>query len=72
MSPFTHAICERCYRLKYPSRSLPDRLHFNAVERCCFCNTDTRSGIYIRHAPLNLSCRGQTGSHAAETEEVAS
>ena len=59
-----HAICERCWRKKFASqleRDLglsPIRAVFKRDEVCCFCNHETRSGIYLREDPKSAKCRG--------------
>lgn len=58
MTPWTHAICDHCYSIRYdvtPVRVKPE------TETCCFCGKDTRSGIYVRQDPDLTPCGGKHG-----------
>ena len=57
-SSWTHAICDACWRRRNPDRH-PVRAVLGAEElRCCFCGDWTETGIFVRHAPEELRCRG--------------
>ena len=47
---WTHPMCNHCWlRIKGPT--LPNRSDVKEMERCCFCDRDTDSGISVRLAP---------------------
>lgn len=47
---WTQPMCDWCWTLKYPQRR-PTRMRKPQIERCCNCNHETNSGIYIRVDP---------------------
>lgn len=56
MSKWTHAICEKCWAAQFGGK--PHALLQPDVEACCFCAEMTDAGIYVRHAPDSLLCKG--------------
>jgi hypothetical protein len=66
-----HTICDACWTWRCLERDEPGREPVRIVERlrsevkCCFCATDTRSGIFVRDDPASpeLRCGGE---HAEE------
>jgi hypothetical protein len=54
---WTHLICENCWRKREPKRE-PVRLINAEEEKCCFCGSLTKSGIYVRENPNFLLCKG--------------
>lgn len=63
MSRWTHPICETCYDKKYPG-AVPFGLtiEYREVEQCCFCLGLTFAGIYVRHDPDEIMCKGEHGA----------
>lgn len=61
MSRWTHAICDTCWSARNGGRA-PVHLREPDLEICCFCGGPTKRGIYVRHDPAELRCRG---THAA-------
>ena len=57
MSKWTHAICEGCWKKHNPNR-VPIQFLLAEEEKCCFCGNITTAGIYIRHDPKELPCKG--------------
>lgn len=59
MGSWTHAICDNCWNEQNPD-TVPVRLRaeYMTEEVCCFCGTKTRNGIFIRHDPGSLRCKG--------------
>ena len=57
MSPWTHALCEACWRRIRPGQD-PVRLINPPEEICCCCAKPTLSGIYYRADPAKLTCNG--------------
>ena len=64
MSRWTHSICDSCWNIKEPIRE-PVHIMHGEIEICCFCGKETRSGIYVRYNPEELSCKG---NHKKEVE----
>jgi len=61
-SPWTHAICGRCWDKLYQElRGDPMLLKDADFEKCCFCREWCMSGIYVRNDPTDetMKCRGQ-------------
>jgi hypothetical protein len=63
-SRWNHSICDGCWGRKNPNRT-PIRLKPDYVrrERCCYCEQDHASGIYVRDNPNELPCKGEGGTH---------
>ncbi len=60
MSRWTHNICDLCYSKRFAApESGPFRLTSPDVETCCWCQTETQSGISVRFAPDDLPCEGE-------------
>lgn len=68
MSAWTHRICADCYidKVRELDLSLPPvrMAEVPPEEPCCFCgwtiiNFAGRGGIYIRHDPAELHCKGE-------------
>ena len=58
LSPWTHPMCESCWKQRDPTRE-PYRLELGSLELCCFCGAVTCSGIFVRNDPKALLCKGQ-------------
>lgn len=58
MSPWTHALCQRCWDELNPNRR-PAEVADARKETCCSCELPTRSGIYVRREPKTLRCGGK-------------
>jgi hypothetical protein len=52
-----HTVCDDCWAEGegWPVRRQPAQ----ALEACCFCGAETRSGIHVRVHPDEVACRGQ-------------
>jgi hypothetical protein len=60
-SPWTHSICETCWRLRHPDNQpvrIREEYRDESPERCCFCARKHGSGIYVRNDPKELLCNG--------------
>jgi hypothetical protein len=57
--PTVHAMCETCYWASNTKR--PHRVpHGNRLnETCCFCGSETESGIYKEGKPETFPCKGE-------------
>ena len=44
-------LCDPCWDEMVKGRRVPVRLTNAALERCCMCDKETRSGIYYRIDP---------------------
>ncbi len=57
----THAMCDDCWSRTQQARSgqPPTRTEDRAVQRCCFCGAETRSGMFMRQDPAGLRCGGR-------------
>jgi hypothetical protein len=47
---WTQPVCSACYAEHEPGR-VPFRMREAESERCCFCNRETKEGIYYRVDP---------------------
>jgi len=60
MSSWTHNICPSCWRKREGDQRIPYRVSFMLpAETCCFCGAKNTDGIYVRHSPAELRCRGE-------------
>jgi hypothetical protein len=62
MSKWNHSMCQRCWDEKNPDREavkIREEYRDETPETCCFCGRLHGSGIYVRHDPDSLSCKGQ-------------
>jgi hypothetical protein len=50
---WTQPICEDCWVERSPGTP-PVRVIFDAEARCCFCGSETWSGIYVRVNPASV------------------
>lgn len=59
MSRWTHSICDDCWDKQHPDKQ-SHRLQAGDLDLCCWCDTPTYSGIYLRHDPTDteLTCKG--------------
>jgi len=58
-SPWTHSICEDCWKKKEPDRpAFSFHENYRQQEVCCYCQKSHRSGIYVRDDPRTLPCKG--------------
>ena len=57
---WTHPICTQCWYNRNGKKRHPVRIiNVDAdPEICCFCLRATLSGIYVRHNPEWLCCKG--------------
>jgi hypothetical protein len=54
-----HASCSTCWAM-HRLPVLPIRnLTAAVMEICCFCETPTRAGIYVRQDPKDITCKGK-------------
>jgi hypothetical protein len=66
---WTHACCEMCWLERegtwetidpgvqvLTSVRRPSRVTEAPIEKCCFCDGPTISGIYVREDPATLTC----------------
>jgi len=51
----THLICAACWMDKAPGRTAKERPGEPATQ-CCFCGSDTTSGIFCRAEPEETQC----------------
>lgn len=51
-------MCDECWAQRVPQGN-PHRLKERTEERCCFCGTATKAGIYVRQTPDSLDCQGK-------------
>lgn len=64
MSAWTHAICDDCFAKKMREQGRPFKPiriveQYREDEKCCFCGSGTRSGIYYRDNPADVPlCAG--------------
>jgi hypothetical protein len=61
MAAWTHPICDTCWFAGpgYVSPGCgrkPARMRVIELERCCYCQQVTDSGIYVRADPASLGC----------------
>jgi hypothetical protein len=50
-NPWTHAICDGCWKRRQPGR-VPVRVREPGNRaRCCYCGKATASGIFVRDEP---------------------
>jgi hypothetical protein len=56
---WTHSMCKSCWFIYYP-RSTPTAIkeQYRISEKCCYCGTENKDGIYIRGNPDELLCKG--------------
>jgi len=63
VSPWTHSICEKCWRRREHGRPIPATMksEYAPLENCCFCDQKHQSGIYVRLDPKSdqLKCEGE-------------
>jgi hypothetical protein len=62
MSGWTHLICKTCWNKQNPDREVSVDDHStpeDGGEPCCFCAQWTTSGIYVRHKPEEVECKGE-------------
>ena len=52
-----HPICDDCYTERVPGRR-PFRVQEFITDTCCFCDSPSVSGIYVREDPTDLLCKG--------------
>lgn len=57
MSRWTHNICVACWNRKNPDHQVTRRGNAD-LDNCCFCGLLNYDGIYIRHDPDQLPCKG--------------
>jgi hypothetical protein len=55
---WTHNICLECWSEKNPDRQVVKLIGEETVT-CCFCGKDNHDGIFIRHNPNLLICKGE-------------
>lgn len=67
-SPWTHRICVGCWNEKNPENKInePPFPYVNPQEFCCYCESETYAGIYVRDDPKDLICGGD---HKENEEE---
>ena len=53
MSQWNHPICDDCWAALEDGRR-PYRLTEPEIERCCWCGSETTSGIYRREDPAEV------------------
>jgi hypothetical protein len=56
-SKWNHNICEECWFEQHPTRK-PIRME-HEPDLCCFCGASNVDGIYVRHDPETLLCKGE-------------
>lgn len=61
MSNWTHRMCGECWiernlKLAEHEFRIPVQVRGTPEGTCCFCNGDTRMGIFVRHDPKELKC----------------
>ena len=54
---WSHPICDDCYTERVPNRR-PFRVQNFITDTCCFCQSPSVSGIYVREDPMDLPCNG--------------
>ena len=59
MSPWSHSICDACWTERFAHAPAKIKKKFREHESCCFCSKHHTSGIYIRHDPETLACKGK-------------
>ena len=57
VSPWTHRVCEACWKKRGVTRE-PIRIP-NDSGHCCGCGALTISGIYVCDSPELMRCKGQ-------------
>jgi len=58
MPDWTHSICKDCWNKRNPDRPyIGDDA--GDLETCCFCGKRHQSGLYVRHNPEELQCKGE-------------
>lgn len=65
MSRWNHVICEDCWDDENPDRPA-SRVVSLKINACCFCETETRAGIFFRADPAGVQCGGDGGTHDEE------
>ena len=64
MSKWNHYICAGCWGRKNPDRApirlIPER---RSTQKCCYCNVEHTSGIYLRGDPADTPCKGEGEVH---------
>jgi hypothetical protein len=55
---WTHNICKDCWSKENPYRKAVS-LSDGEWEACCFCGKGNHDGIFIRHDPKELKCKGK-------------
>jgi hypothetical protein len=58
MSAWTHPICRDCWMKKFPNRK-PIQVIDSKAQNCCYCDTYTAAGIFVRENPMFLRCQGK-------------
>lgn len=54
---WTHSICDPCWERRCRERNEnPAGGGTAPVERCCYCDVEHRSGIFVRDNPESLNC----------------
>lgn len=61
---WTHPICDKCWNKRHPNRP-PYKVNFGTNEVCCFCQSTTNDGIYVREDPTTVPCKGVHDEHRA-------
>jgi hypothetical protein len=59
MSRWTHSICVECWIARNPGRKPVRVITEEKPQPCCFCGDSHVSGIYVRHDPEELICKGE-------------
>lgn len=57
-SPWTHALCDECYKELERGRT-PIKLREVSKDLCCNCGERQNSGILYRADPNTLMCDGE-------------
>ena len=50
---WTQPACEPCFKINHPGKGVM-RFKPAELENCCFCNNETKSGIYVRVDPKTV------------------
>lgn len=56
-TPWDHAICVPCWYAKNTGR-IPHRIVDDVGRTCCWCKRPTSAGVYVRHDPDDVACKG--------------
>lgn len=54
---WSHVMCEECW--VFLRTGVPYRTISSPAKKCCYCDKESNTGIYVRGNPATTPCKGQ-------------